>query len=86
MAEALPGAAWVHHVSGPRTVRLLAEFVLLSNKLEIVVLSPGVPDTFVWRFSADGRYSAALRMGQCSSGAQDRWGREFYGKFRRLQG
>lgn len=46
--DALSGRAWINHIRGPRTLRLLAEFVLLSNRLEHVLLTPGTPDTFTW--------------------------------------
>jgi hypothetical protein len=46
MAEALHGRPWVHHVTGPHTMRLLMEFIGLCNTLEQVQLSPVVPDTY----------------------------------------
>lgn len=63
VAEALLHGAWVHHVAGPHSPRLIAEFVLLSNLLEQVQLIQGTPDMFSWRLSADGRYSAASAYG-----------------------
>lgn len=79
VAEALHGGSWINHVSGPHTVRLLAEFVILSNALEQVRLVPGAPDTFSWRLTADQRYSAASAYGAmflgCSRplGARQLW-------------
>jgi hypothetical protein len=63
VAEALHGWAWVHHITGPRTMRLLTEFIGLCNTLEQVQLSPGVPDTFAWRLTADQQYSASSAYG-----------------------
>lgn len=63
MAEALQGRAWVRHITGPRTMRLLLEFFNLWNLVEQVQLSPGVPDTFSWRLTQDGQYSASSAYG-----------------------
>jgi hypothetical protein len=43
--------AWVRHITGPRTMRLLNEFIALWNLVEQVQLTPGVPDTFCWRLT-----------------------------------
>jgi hypothetical protein len=45
--------AWVHHITGPCTMRLLMEFIGLWNTVEQVQLRPGVPDTFAWRLTVD---------------------------------
>ena len=44
VAEALQGFAWVSHIAGPRSLRLIAEFVQLCREIERVHLTPGVPD------------------------------------------
>jgi hypothetical protein len=44
-------------------MRLLTEFIRLWNTVEQVQLSPGVPDTFNWRFTTDGMYSASSTYG-----------------------
>jgi hypothetical protein len=59
VTEALNGRAWVHHTTGPRTMRLLTEFLNLWTIVEQVELTLGVPDTFCWRLSADGQYSTS---------------------------
>ena len=63
VAEALHGRAWVHHITGPRTMRLITEFIILWNMVEQVQLSPGVPDTFSCRLTADRQYSASSAYG-----------------------
>lgn len=63
MAEALQNSRWVHHVTGSRTERLIAEFVNLSNAIKQIQLTLGVPDTFSWRLSADQAYSASSAYG-----------------------
>jgi hypothetical protein len=44
-------------------MRLLNEFIALWNLVEQVQLTPGVPDTFCWRLTVDGRYSASSAHG-----------------------
>jgi hypothetical protein len=60
--EALQNFAWVRHIQRPTTLQLLVEFAQLCDVLEQVQLS-SEPDTFVWRFSGDGAYSAASAYG-----------------------
>jgi hypothetical protein len=48
VAEALHDRAWVRQITGPRTMRLVIEFISLWSMVEQVQLSPGVPDTFTW--------------------------------------
>jgi hypothetical protein len=38
---------------------VLCDYVLLWEKLERVQLQPAVPDQFVWKWTADGTYSAS---------------------------
>jgi hypothetical protein len=59
VAEALQGFAWVSHIAGPRSLRLIAEFVQLCREIERVHLTPGVPDTFTWNLTSCQSYSAA---------------------------
>jgi hypothetical protein len=44
-------------------MRLLLEFFNLWNLIEQVQLSPGVPDTFSWKLTLDGQYSASSAYG-----------------------
>lgn len=63
VADALQGRAWVRQITGPHTMRVVTEFLSLWNAVEHVPLMPGVPDTFTWRFTADGVYSASSAYG-----------------------
>ena len=62
VADALPGDAWVGHISGPITLQLLTDFNKICDLLHHVRLSD-TPDTFTWRLSADATYSAASAYG-----------------------
>jgi len=79
VAEALHNSRWVRHVTSPRSVRLIAGFVNLSNIIDRTILTPGTPDTFSWRLSADQAYSASSAYGAmfigCSRpvGARQLW-------------
>ena len=57
-AEALHQNAWIRHITGPLTMRVLLEFDRLCDMLEGVQLS-SEPDTFTWSLTADHSYSAA---------------------------
>ena len=61
--DALPGHAWVRHISGAFTVQVLAEFFQIWHKLRHVQLVSGIPDVFLWRLTADGSYSSASAYG-----------------------
>ena len=39
----------MHHITGPRTMRLITEFISLWNIVARVQRLPVVPDTFRWR-------------------------------------
>jgi hypothetical protein len=56
---ALAGHRWVWQITGARTAPVLCDYVELWEKLEAVQLRPFESDRFVWRWSADGKYSAS---------------------------
>lgn len=63
VAKVLHDRVWVltyHWAAHHETV---TEFISLWNTVEQVHLSPGVPDTFKWRFTADGAYSSSSAYG-----------------------
>lgn len=62
VAEALHQNAWIRHITGPLTMRVLLEFDRLCDILDGVHLSTE-PDTFAWRLTADQIYSAASAYG-----------------------
>lgn len=51
--------SWVRDISGAPTAPVLCDYVLLWKKLEHVHLPPAVADRFVWKWTADGKYSAS---------------------------
>lgn len=44
-------------IQGPRTVQVITEFIQLQNRLQGKQLD-GNQDKFIWRWTADGRYSS----------------------------
>lgn len=50
--------ATVRDITGAPTAAVLCEYVILWEKLEHVVLRPSESDRFVWKWTADGTYSA----------------------------
>ena len=62
VAEALPANAWLSHLSGAATLRMMVEIAALCDLLDQVVLS-AEPDTFSWSLSESGEYSAASAYG-----------------------
>jgi hypothetical protein len=53
VADALQNRTWAWQITGPRTMRLIVEFLSLWNIVEQVQLLPGIPDTFSWNLSSD---------------------------------
>jgi hypothetical protein len=62
VTEAMHEDAWIRHITGPLTMRILVEFDHLCELLEGVQLSEQ-PDTFCWGLTADRSYSAASTYG-----------------------
>jgi hypothetical protein len=79
VCEALPGRAWVRHVSGAFTLPVIAEFMFVWRMLRDIQLVPSSPNIFRWRFTADGSYSSAstyraMFLGSSSPlGAKEIW-------------
>jgi len=69
VADALNSRAWARQITGPRTMRLIIEFMSLWALVEQVQLTPGVPDTFTWSLSSDGMYTAASVCGAMFAGS-----------------
>jgi hypothetical protein len=63
VSEALSGRAWMRHISRAFTVQVLAKFVIVWRRLQVVQLVPRSPDVFCWRLTADGSYSTASAYG-----------------------
>lgn len=59
MKDALLQRTWVRDIVGAPTAPVLCDYVALWEKLENVQLQVAVPDRFIWRWTADGKYSAS---------------------------
>ena len=58
--EALTNQAWIFDIQGALTVGVLIEYLHLWDILFDFQLHPDSEDKHIWRFSADGQYSAKL--------------------------
>jgi hypothetical protein len=58
--EALNNHAWVLDFAGALSVGVMVEYLQLWDLLQEVVLQPEVEDTYFWRLSPTGQYSAKL--------------------------
>jgi hypothetical protein len=63
MASGMDNRAWVSNITGAPTVQVILQYLDLWEWLHNVHLIPGVPDSFIWRWSADRKYSAASTSG-----------------------
>lgn len=63
MRDALPGRAWVRHITGAHTVQVITEFLKIWDRLQHMQLDPDTPDVIRWRLTTDGSYSAASTYG-----------------------
>lgn len=77
--DALLGNRWARDIAGATTVQMLCQFLKVWELTREVVLDPLQSDRFVWKWSADGRYSAsstyrAFFLGSTSLlGARELW-------------
>lgn len=77
--DALLGNRWARDIAGATTVQVLCQFLKVWELTREVVLDPLQSDRFVWKWSADGRYSAsstyrAFFLGSTSLlGARELW-------------
>ncbi|WVZ54502.1 hypothetical protein U9M48_005288, partial [Paspalum notatum var. saurae] len=55
--QALTNRRWVKDIRGALTVQVLVEYVKVWEMVDDVILEPGVPDHFRWRFTQSGQYS-----------------------------
>jgi hypothetical protein len=71
VADALANMSWTRDIRGALTIPVLVHYVFLYQRLQVIQLSPSVPDQLEWRWSASGLYSshsayATLLLGQSS--------------------
>lgn len=77
--DALADNQWCRDITGAPTAQVLVEYVNLWDELVNFSLDPLVPDRFIWRWTADGLYSAssayrAFFVGHTSlPGARELW-------------
>jgi hypothetical protein len=77
--DSLTDDRWVRDMTRARTASVLLEYIQLWATLENVQLRPLVPDRYVWRWTADSRYSVhsayrAYFTGWASmAGAKELW-------------
>ena len=59
LREAVLDNQWARDVSGALTVQVLREYLQVWEILRSVQLQAHLPDRFIWKWSADGAYSAS---------------------------
>lgn len=79
VAQALPGNAWVRHITAPLTMQVLVEVERICDLLDNVQLSHE-PDTFSWSLTSDGDYSAASVYGAMFFGSSQPLGAKYIWK------
>ena len=63
MASGLANHAWASDITGAQTVQVFLQYLDLWERVRGVQLMPGVPDSVIWRWSTDHKYSAASAYG-----------------------
>jgi hypothetical protein len=63
VASGLTNRAWVSDIAGAPTVQVVLQYLELWERVLSVQLVPGTPDSVVWRWSSDCKYSAASAYG-----------------------
>lgn len=72
--DALTDKHGVRDIMGPLTTEVLCDYVQVWELLESVHLDKAVSDRFVWKWSADGRYSASSAYRAFFIGLTSLWG------------
>jgi hypothetical protein len=52
--DTLLNGRWRRDITGARTMAIICEFAAVCEVCLSVVLHPGVPDQFIWKWTADG--------------------------------
>jgi hypothetical protein len=58
VAQALTNGKWLRHFKRNMNNKALTQFLTIHDRVSEVRLRHGVPDSFTWRWTADGKYSA----------------------------
>ena len=74
MASGLADHAWVSDITGAQTVQVFLQYLDLWERVRGVQLVTGVPDSVIWRWSADHKYSAASAYGAMFIGSTSPFG------------
>lgn len=59
MCRAITNRSWVHDIQGAPVAHVLCDYVVVWAKVEGVVFDDLISDQFIWRWNADGSYSAS---------------------------
>jgi len=57
VSEALLDDNWVRDIQGHRSVTVMAEYLVIWDMIQEVILQPEVEDVHKWRFEASGKFS-----------------------------
>jgi hypothetical protein len=71
VASAMMGGAWIAHITGPRTIPMMVQYVLVREALEGVELTHGRPDSLIWWWSSTRVYSASSAFNTMCQGAME---------------
>ncbi|XP_066383764.1 polygalacturonase-like [Miscanthus floridulus] len=63
VALGLADHAWVSNITGAQTIHVFLQYLDLWERVRSVQLMPGVPDSVIWHWSADHKYSVASVYG-----------------------
>ncbi|CAM0911794.1 unnamed protein product [Alopecurus aequalis] len=59
VGDGLTNRRWIRDITGPLSVPVLVQFVELLDSLQAVVLTPGIPDRVIWKWTSSATYSAS---------------------------
>jgi hypothetical protein len=60
---------WTRDIHGTASMQVLFQYLVLWDTLSDITLHQGVQDTYIWRFSAAGQYSAKSAYDALCQGA-----------------
>lgn len=69
VAEALHDRNWIRSITGGLSVQAIGEYITLWHQLDGLELQHEVDDKIIWRWSADGQYSAKSAYAALHSGS-----------------
>jgi hypothetical protein len=59
LREGLHNNQWARDITGAPTIQVLCQYLRVWRILQDVVLDPVLQDRFIWRWSADGKYTTS---------------------------